>query len=175
RPTSDVLVGARRPWYIIDRFSDREDIRRMLLLLFEEVLSDRLGYDLIRDVQVLTPTHKGPLGTVELNLSLQQLLQKRLYGITVPDVDPRRRPPLYAGDKVIQTRNDYELGVMNGAMGIVLAAQSDSSLVIEFDGRSVEIDAGSDAIGNVQLAYATSIHKVQGSEFPCAVVIAHKS
>lgn len=175
RPTSDVQVGARRPWYVIDKFSDREDVRRMLLLLFDEVLSYRLGYDLIRDVQVLTPTHKGPLGTAELNVALQQLLQKRLYGLNVPPVDPNRRPPLYAGDKVIQTKNDYELGVMNGAMGVVLEVRSDGSLSIDFDGRPVEIDAGSDAIGNIHLAYATSIHKVQGSEFPCAVVIAHKS
>jgi exodeoxyribonuclease V alpha subunit len=175
RPTSDVQVGARRPWYVIDKFSDREDVRRMLLLLLDEVLSNRLGYDLIRDVQVLTPTHKGPLGTVELNVALQQLLQKRLYRLNVPPVDPNRRPPLYAGDKVIQTKNDYELGVMNGAMGVVLEARSDGSLSIDFDGRPVEIDAGSDAIGNIHLAYATSIHKVQGSEFPCAVVIAHKS
>ncbi|MCL4849992.1 MAG: AAA family ATPase [Bryobacteraceae bacterium] len=175
RPTSDEQVGARRPWYVIDKFSDREDVRRMLLLLFDEVLSNRLGYDLIRDVQVLTPTHKGPLGTAELNVALQQLVQKRLYGLNVPPVDPNRRPPLYAGDKVIQTKNDYELGVMNGAMGVVLEARSDGSLSIDFDGRPVEIDAGSDAIGNIHLAYATSIHKVQGSEFPCAVVIAHKS
>lgn len=175
RPTSDVQVGARRPWYVIDKFSDREDVRRMLLLLFDEVLRNRLGYDLIRDVQVLTPTHKGLLGTAELNVALQQLLQKRLYGLNVPPVDPNRRPPLYAGDKVIQTKNDYELGVMNGAMGVVLEVRSDGSLAIDFDGRPVEIDAGSDAIGNIHLAYATSIHKVQGSEFPCAVVIAHKS
>lgn len=175
RPTSDVQVGARRAWYVIDKFSDREDVRRMLLLLFDEVLSNRLGYDLIRDVQVLTPTHKGPLGTAELNVVLQQLLQKRLYGLNVPPVDPNRRPPLYAGDKVIQTKNDYELGVMNGAMGVVLEVRSDGSLAIDFDGRPMEIDAGSDAIGNIHLAYATSIHKVQGSEFPCAVVIAHKS
>jgi len=175
RPTSDEQVGARRPWYVIDKFSDREDVRRMLLLLFDEVLSNRLGYDLIRDVQVLTPTHKGPLGTAELNVAMQQLLQKRLYGLSVPPVDPNRRPPLFAGDKVIQTKNDYELGVMNGAMGVVLEVRSDGSLSIDFDGRPVEIDAGSDAIGNVHLAYATSIHKVQGSEFPCAVVIAHKS
>lgn len=175
RPTSDVLAGARRPWYVVDKFSDREDVRRMLLLLFEEVLGDRLGYDLIRDVQVLTPTHKGPLGTVELNVALQQLLQQRLHGVTVSPVEPGRRPRLYSGDKVIQTRNDYELGVMNGAMGVVLGARPNGSLSIDFDGRAVEIGAGSDALGNIQLAYATSIHKQQGSEFPCAIVITHKS
>ncbi|MGA2114138.1 MAG: AAA family ATPase [Bryobacteraceae bacterium] len=175
RPTSDVQVGTRRPWYVIDRFADREDVRQMLLLLFEEVLAEKLGYDLIRDVQVLTPTHKGPLGTLELNVELQRLLQKKLFHFDVPDVDPGRRPRFYPGDKVIQMKNDYELGVMNGAMGIVLGADNGGGLTVNFDGMPVEVGKDSDALGNLQLAYATSIHKVQGSEFPCSVVVAHKS
>jgi exodeoxyribonuclease V alpha subunit len=175
RPTCEVKNGARRPWYVIDKFTDAGDVRRMLLLLFEEVLQERLGYDLVRDVQVLTPTHKGPLGTIELNIELQRLLQKKLFGSDVPDVESGHRPRCHPGDKVIQTKNDYELGVMNGAMGIVLSVGPNGALTIDFDGRAVEIDGGSDALGNIQLAYATSIHKQQGSEFPCAVVIAHKS
>lgn len=175
RPTSEMQIGARRPWYVIDTFTDRDDVRRMLLLLFEEVLKERLGYDLIRDVQVLTPTHKGPLGTVELNIELQRLLQRKLYGFEPPDVEPGHRPRFYAGDKVIQTKNDYELGVMNGAMGIVIDAEAGGGLTINFDGMPVEIGKDSDALGNLQLGYATSIHKMQGSEFPCAVVVAHKS
>jgi exodeoxyribonuclease V alpha subunit len=175
RPTADVREGARRPWYVIDRFSDREDVRRMLLLLFEQVLQERLGYDLLRDVQVLTPTHKGSLGTAELNIALQRLLQKKLRGFDVPDVLSGHRPIFYAGDKVIQTRNDYELGVMNGAVGYVVEATAKGALTVEFDGAVVEIEPGSDAASRLQLAYACSVHKVQGSEFPCAVVIAHKS
>src|ERR1035437_7603798 len=92
RPTSDSFVGARRPWYVIDKFTDREDVCRMLLLLFEEVLQERLGYDLIREVQVLTPTHKGPLGTVELNIELQRLLQRKLFGVEVAEVEAGARP-----------------------------------------------------------------------------------
>jgi len=175
RPTSEMQIGTRRPWYVIDKFTDREDVRRMLLLLFEEVLGERLGYDLIRDVQVLTPTHKGPLGTVELNIELQRLLQRKLHGFDPPDVEPGHRPRFYAGDKVIQTKNDYELGVMNGAMGVVMGAEAGGGLTVNFDGMAVEIGKDSDALGNLQLGYATSIHKMQGSEFPCAVVIAHKS
>ena len=76
----------------------------MLLLLFEEVLQERLGYDLVRDVQVLTPTHRGPLGTVELNTELQRLVQKKLFDFGVPDTEAGRRPHLYPGDKVIQTK-----------------------------------------------------------------------
>jgi exodeoxyribonuclease V alpha subunit len=176
RPTSDGQVaGARRPWYVIDKFTEREDVRRMLLLLFEEVLRERLGYDLIRDVQVLTPTHKGTLGTVELNIELQRLLQRKLFGFETPAVETGHRPHVYPGDKVIQMKNDYDLGIMNGTMGIVHDAAADGSLTVKFDGREVRIDAESGALSNLQLAYATSIHKVQGSEFPCAVVIAHKS
>ncbi|MCZ2154733.1 MAG: AAA family ATPase [Bryobacterales bacterium] len=175
RATAEAKDGGRRPWYVIDKFVDSGDIRRMLLLLFEEVLQERLGYDLVRDVQVLTPTHKGTLGTVELNVELQRLLQKKLFGFDVPEVDQGHRPRLYPGDKVIQMKNDYDLGIMNGAMGVVLSADPKGGLTIDFDGLPVEIEAGSDAAGNVQLAYATSIHKVQGSEFHCAVVIAHKS
>jgi exodeoxyribonuclease V alpha subunit len=175
RPTSEVKSGARRPWYVIDKFTDAGDLRRMLLLLFDEVLQEKLGYDLVRDVHVLTPTHKGPLGTVELNSELQRLLQRKLFQFDVPDVDAGHRPRLYPGDKVIQTRNDYDLGVMNGAMGIVVSADPKDGLAVDFDGRPVEIKSGSDALGSIQLAYATSIHKVQGSEFPCALVVAHKS
>jgi exodeoxyribonuclease V alpha subunit len=175
RPTSEVKSGARRPWYVIDKFTDAGDLRRMLLLLFDEVLRERLGFDLVRDVHVLTPTHKGPLGTVELNIELQRLLQRKLFQFDVPDVEAGHRPRLYPGDKVIQTRNDYELGVMNGSMGTVVSADPKDGLVVDFDSRPVEIKSGSDALGNIQLAYATSIHKVQGSEFPCAVVVTHKS
>jgi len=175
RPTSEVKSGLRRPWYVIDKFTDTGDLRRMLILLVDEVLQERLGYDLVRDVHVLTPTHKGPLGTVELNIELQRLLQRKLFQFDVPDVDAGHRPRLYPGDKVIQTKNDYELGVMNGSMGVVVSVDPKAGLAVDFDGRLVEIKSGSDALGNIQLAYVTSIHKVQGSEFPCAVVVAHKS
>ncbi len=175
RPTAEVKKGERRPWYLIDKFTDTGDVRRMLLLLFDEVLKERLGYDLIRDVQVMTPTHRGPLGTVELNCELQRLLQKKLFDFDVPDTEVGHRHRFYTGDKVIQTKNDYDLNVMNGAMGAVLGVERDGAMTIDFDGRLAEIKAGSEAAGNVQLAYVTSIHKVQGSEFPCAVVVAHKS
>ncbi|MBZ5625423.1 MAG: hypothetical protein LAQ69_43005 [Acidobacteriia bacterium] len=94
QPTSDVQTGARRPWYVIDKFVDRDDVRRMLLLLFEEVLRERLGYDLIRDVQVLTPTHKGPLGTVELNIELQRLCSKSCSGSRCLPSRPATAPGL---------------------------------------------------------------------------------
>ncbi len=175
QPTADVKVAGRRPWYVIDKFSDSEDVRAFLLMLFEEVLSDRLGYDLLRDVQVLTTTHKGPLGTVELNIKLQRILQRKLFGVEVAEVDPGHRPRLYPNDKVMQTKNDYESGVMNGAVGIVASVDGKGGMAITFDGNEIAIEGGSNQANNIQLAYASSIHKVQGSEFPCAIVIAHRS
>ena len=175
RPTAIVQPGTRSPWCVIDRLEGGEDVRRVLTTLFEEVLAERLGYDLVRDVQVLTPTHKGPLGTVELNLMLQRLLQKKLHGLEVPEVAAGHRPAFYRGDKVIQTKNDYRLGVMNGASGVIIDAEADGSLMVEFDDTVVRIKKDDDAFRNLQLGYTTSVHKMQCSEFPCAIVIAHKS
>jgi exodeoxyribonuclease V alpha subunit len=175
QPTSDVKVAGRRPWYVIDKFTDSHEVRAFLLMLFEGVLTERLGYDLLRDVQVLTPTHKGPLGTADLNIKLQQLLQRKLFGVEVAEVEAGLRPRLYPNDKVMQTKNDYESGVMNGAVGYVAGVDGKGGMTIDFDGNDVAIEGGSNQANNIQLAYASSIHKVQGSEFPCAIVIAHRS
>ena len=175
RPTCDEKVDGYRPWYVVNNFTDREHVRLFLEKLFQEVLAERLGFDLLQDVQVLTPTHKGPLGTVELNIVLQRLIQRKLFGVHVPDVEPGRRPEFLPRDKIIQTKNDYDIGVMNGAVGFIIDNHPKDGLTVDFDGRVVEIPNDSAKEYNLQLAYATSIHKMQGSEFPCAIVIAHKS
>jgi exodeoxyribonuclease V alpha subunit len=123
----------------------------------------------------LTPIHKGPLGTIELNIMLRRLIQKKLFGVDAPEVEPGRRAEFLPGDKVIQTKNDYELGVMNGALGYVVDNHPNDGLSVDFEGKTVAIPKDSYKEYNLQLAYVTSIHKMQGSEFPCAVVITHKS
>jgi len=175
RPTCDLKVDGYRPWYVVNNFTDREHVRFFLEKLFNEVLDERLGFNLLQDVQVLTPTHKGPLGTVDLNITLQRLIQKKLFGVETPDVELGRRPEFLPGDKVIQTKNDYDLGVMNGALGFVIDNDPKRGLSVDFEGHVVEIPRDSAKEYNLQLAYATSIHKMQGSEFPCAIVITHKS
>jgi exodeoxyribonuclease V alpha subunit len=82
------------------------------------------------------------------------------------------RPRLYLHDRVIQTKNDYDLGVMNGTVGIVSNVQNARSLTVDFDGE--EIDYDSEKLRNLELAYALTIHKSQGSEFPCVVLVIHK-
>jgi exodeoxyribonuclease V alpha subunit len=175
RPTSDEKRFGCRPWYVVDNFSRHDHVERFLEVLFNEILSERLGFDLVRDVQVLTPTHKGPLGTQALNLALQRLVQRKLYGVTAPEPKPGGRPVLLPGDKVIQTKNDYDLGVMNGAVGLVMSNDRQLGLSIDFEGQIASLGYDSAKERNVQLAYVTSIHKMQGSEFPCAVIIMHKS
>ena len=77
RKTSEASVSGCRDWYLVDQFTDPMAARSFLLELFQERL-DALGFDIIKDVQVLTPTHKGPLGTKELNEELQRLIQRKL-------------------------------------------------------------------------------------------------
>jgi exodeoxyribonuclease V alpha subunit len=167
--------GARGAWYVADQHTDAEPVQRFILSLFEHTLQGKLGFDLLRDVQVLTPTHKGPLGTAELNILLQRLIQRKLWHFDVPPIQPGRRPKLLVNDKVIQTRNNYDLGVMNGSMGIVRDVGFDSSLTVEFEDKTVKIEAGSPHRNDVQLAYVITTFKAQGSEFPCSIVITHKS
>jgi exodeoxyribonuclease V alpha subunit len=173
RKTSDAKSQECRDWYLADKFTDPAEARRFLLSLFASRLDD-LGFDLVKEVQVLTPTHKGPLGTQVLNEELQRLIQKKFWNVTVPPVQPKRRQPLFKHDKVIQTRNNYDLNVMNGSIGYVLDMLPNGTLLVEFDGVAVEIEKGSPNLNDIQLAYALSFHKVQGSEFPCAVLLVHK-
>ncbi|MDY0373730.1 MAG: AAA family ATPase [Candidatus Izemoplasmatales bacterium] len=175
RKTSDAEPSGRRAWYVVDQFTDQWDAQRFVLDLFENVLVERLGFDLLTDVQLLTPTHKGPLGTRDLNCELQRLVQRRLWNVEAPPTTPGRRPKFLVHDKVIQTRNNYEIGVMNGTMGVVLHVGRDGALSVDFEGIPVEIEAGSPNLQDIQLAYALTIHKAQGSEFPCAVVVVHKA
>jgi len=165
----------RRAWYRLDSFTNPTSIQDFILEMLSDYLADRLGFDLIRDVQVITPTHKGPLGTQELNAKIQRLIQTKLHGVTVPEPEPGRRPRPLLHDKVIQTRNNYRLDIMNGAIGTVVRVAEDGAMAIDFDGHTVEIPAGSPDQRDIQLAYALTIHKAQGSEFPCVIVVAHKS
>ncbi|MCC5829277.1 MAG: AAA family ATPase [Phycisphaeraceae bacterium] len=155
-------------WMVIDRFREAPAIQTWLRDLMLDEIPNRLGFDPVGEVQIITPEHRGPLGTRALNQMMQHLLIARTDG---PPAATTGR--LLLGDKVIQTRNDYDLGVMNGTIGFVQAVGKEG-LKIEFEGLGL-IDVDWSKAKSVDLAYALTAHKAQGSEFPCAVVLCHKS
>ncbi|UCH28195.1 MAG: AAA family ATPase, partial [Myxococcales bacterium] len=123
------------------------------------------GFDPLADVQVMTPMRRGPLGTVNLN----EVLQGELNPSPDKDAAPtsfRRR------DKVMQLRNDYDKDVFNGDLGEVGRIEGGVTYV-SFDGR--EVQYGADELDAITLAYACTVHKVQGSEFPAAVIVLHNA
>ena len=125
----------------------------------------RFGFAAIRDIQVLAPMRRGILGVENLNAELQKLLNPR--GET-----RKWARRLRQGDRVMQTSNNYDLEVFNGEIGSVTGFDSDERKVfVDFDGRVVGYPAPN--LDELELAYAVTIHKSQGSEFPCVVIVLH--
>jgi exodeoxyribonuclease V alpha subunit len=141
-----------------------EDIHAKLLHVVTERIPKRFGLHPIRDVQVLTPMNRGGLGTHSLNLELRKVLN----GGAAPAVT-RFGTTFAPDDKVIQLVNNYDKEVFNGDIGRITAVDEEQELVmVEYDGRPVEYEFGE--LDEVALAYATSIHKSQGSEYPAVVI-----
>jgi exodeoxyribonuclease V alpha subunit len=147
---------------------ERDDAERAVATLLT-VVGERLparGFDALDDVQVLTPTRKGPLGAEGLNRALQARLN--------PTGAPVKRAgqEFRHGDRVICTRNRYDVEIFNGDVGRVRTSATDG-LLVTFDGRDVLWEWSE--LGSLELAYAITIHKSQGSEYPAAVVLLHHS
>lgn len=141
-----------------------EDAARRVVEVVAERIPRRFGLDPRRDVQVLVPVHRGPLGARALNEALGKALN--------PDGAPRVSrygQELAPGDRVMQTENDYDREVYNGDLGLVTSVDPvEAELCVSFDGR--EVTYAFDELDVLQLAWATTIHKAQGSEYPAVVV-----
>ena len=143
-----------------------EEIAALVLRLVREEIPRRLGLDPLRDVQVLAPMRRGNLGIRELNAALQAALNPARADR--PEVE-RFGTRFRVRDKVLQTRNDYGKEVFNGDIGRISAIDPDDrSVTVDFDGRGVAYDFGE--LDELEHAYAISIHKSQGSEFPAVVI-----
>jgi len=141
-----------------------EDCVRKVIQLCTEFIPRNLGRcDPVADVQVMAPMHKGVAGVANLNLQLQAALNGRAHGVRTASGEFR------AGDKVIQLRNNYDKNLFNGDIGTVTAIDAGSGQVrADFDGEPHSFTRGE--TGDLALAYAISIHKSQGSEYPVVIV-----
>ncbi len=121
----------------------------------------------LQDVQVLTPMRRNLLGAENLNAAIQKRLNGAGPGVVRGGMEFR------AGDRVMQLRNNYDKDVYNGDVGFVQSVEpAERTLVVLFDGRPVEYRAAD--LDELTLAYATTIHKSQGSEYPAVIVLLHR-
>ncbi len=162
----------------IVRASEPKDIEIKLVRLLQR-MHDSYGLDPIRDVQVLAPMRRGAAGTIHLNHVLQAALnastvhqETATQNTPIEGSSSREGNRLRPGDKVMQIRNDYDRDVYNGDLGVVRRVEGGITYVM-IDDR--EVQYREEHLDSLVLAYATTVHKVQGCEFPAVVVVMHRS
>ncbi len=147
-------------------FLEQEDPKKIgetVVDLCTSVLPERFSLNPVTDIQVLTPMHKGEAGTINLN----QLLQSRINQSPVK-IDAFHNA-IKPGDKVMHLKNNYQKEVFNGDIGIVGSVDVlKRKLYVDYEGREVEYDYAE--TDELSLAYAISVHKSQGSEYPAVVL-----
>ena len=149
-------------FYLLEQ-EDPEEVLRIILELIRERIPRRFGFDSLNDIQVLTPMHRGIVGAENLNVELQKALNPR------PDEVIRGGRNFRLGDKVMQIKNNYEKGIFNGDIGRITKINPDSQeVLISFDGRNVVCQYPE--LDEIILAYAISVHKSQGSEYPAVIL-----
>ncbi len=148
------------------RCEDPEQCLRRTIDFMKTRIPGKFHMDPLTDVQVLTPMRRNLLGTENLNFELQKALNPAGPAII------RGGTTFRVGDRVMQLRNNYDKDVYNGDVGFVKAVDAERrALVVTFDGRPVRYEPGD--LDELVLAYATTIHKSQGSEYPAVIVLVH--
>jgi exodeoxyribonuclease V alpha subunit len=148
---------------------DPVKLQQLIVDLTHRRLPARYGLDPLADIQVLTPMHRGPIGSGQLNAALQAALNPPRPG--APEL-LRGGRIFRVGDRVLQLRNDYERGVFNGDLGRIMTLDpTDQAVVVRVDNREVRYDFSD--LDELTLAYAMTVHKSQGSEYPAAILPLH--
>jgi len=161
-PTLESTEKKQADFYFIEQ-ENPDDVLKIILELSKERIPKHFGFDSVDDIQVLSPMHKGIVGAENLNLELQKVLNPLKDGIV------RGNKRFRTNDKVMQTKNNYDKKVFNGDLGKIIEINSTKQeVLIHFDGRNViynYID-----LDEIILAYAVSVHKSQGSEYPAVII-----
>jgi len=149
--------------YYFVKQDDPEKVLEIILELASSRIPRRFGFDPLDDIQVLTPMHKGVVGAANLNHRLQAVLNPADNAVMFGDRAFR------VNDKVMQIRNNYDKEVFNGDIGRITAIDSrERRLTAVFDSREVAYDFSE--LDELVLAYAVSVHKSQGSEYPAVIL-----
>mgnify|MGYP001799356129 CR=1 FL=1 len=148
---------------------DPEKIATTIESLITKTIPEKKRFHPIWDIQVLSPMKKGAIGTAALN----ERLQKVLNPCSKPFYHGSR--VLHPGDKVMQIKNNYQKKVFNGELGEIIEINLVSKQVLVAFDQNKTIEYDFSELDELQLAYAISIHKSQGSEFPCVIVPMHSS
>jgi exodeoxyribonuclease V alpha subunit len=158
-PVSNAL-----PDFYMMPVEDPSNIQRVIIELMQNRIPKRFGLHPIKDIQVLTPMHRSSLGSQTLNEQLQKALNTH-QGPIVQSLGYT----FSSGDKVIQQVNNYDKDVFNGDLGFIqMINTQEEKICIQFDDRLISYELNE--LNEISLAYAMSIHKSQGSEYPAVII-----